>query len=129
MPRVTIPMLLLPMIVSAVVVWAASVAMWKFAPHHRNDRRLTPSHVMTFLTYLLISFFLAFIAHCTLRVDAETRQIWCVIGAGAGLAHTTGAIPAGLWSRMPRGAMLKHILDGIFYAVVTGAIFVVLWPR
>ncbi|HZK77308.1 MAG TPA: hypothetical protein VFC35_00255 [Gemmatimonadaceae bacterium] len=128
MVRVTIPMLIVPMILSALAVWVASILMWNYAPHHRNERRAATSHVMTFLVYLLISFFLAFIAHCTLTVGAETRRIWCVIGAGAGLAHAAGVTPA-MWSLTPRSVILKQILDGIVYAIITGAIFVLLWPK
>ncbi len=184
---VTLTMLWLPILVSAVLVHIASTIFWMLAPHHKNDWRgftnepaltdalrasgavpgqymvpwhgnaggmkspefaerlekgpnafitvgpsgpvaMGPNIAFTFLTFLLVSLVLGFIAHCALTLDAEPRRIWCVIGAAAGLAHTTGAIPNAIWFQTPRSTMAKNVFDGIVYAVITAAVFVWLWP-
>ena len=52
-----------------------------------------------------------------------------VTGAIAFFAYAGGAIPGAIWMGKPWSSAMKEILDGIIYAVITGATFAWLWPH
>jgi hypothetical protein len=51
-----------------------------------------------------------------------------ITGAVAFAGYGYGQISDTIWKGQPWSNTMRHLLDGVIYAVVTGAIFMALWP-
>lgn len=81
-----------------------------------------------FLFCLLVSFFSAYVVAHTLSGGAPFAQVFRVTGTVAFMAYAFGCIPQGIWWGHPWPAVIKDLLDGLIYGVVTAAAFAWLWP-
>jgi hypothetical protein len=77
---------------------------------------------------LFVSFFCALLAVHVLGHGAPHESVFHVIGLTAIAAYSFGVIPDAIWWGHPWGSAIKHIIDGIIYAVITGLTFAWLWP-
>jgi hypothetical protein len=82
-----------------------------------------------FIYLLVISLFVAYLTSRTRPAGAEYWEIFRVAGATAFLAYAGAQIQNSIWRAEPWGNTWKHVLDGLIYAVVTGATFGWLWPK
>jgi hypothetical protein len=64
-----------------------------------------------------------------LAATAAAHEAAIVTGAIAFFAYAGGALPGAIWMGKPWSAAMKELLDGIIYAVITGATFAWLWPH
>lgn len=85
--------------------------------------------IQWFVFCLLVSLFAAYIGAITLAPGTAEMQVFRVIATAALLGHVFGAIPMGIWWGQPWRSVIKHVVDGIIYALVVGAVFVWLWPK
>lgn len=76
----------------------------------------------------LTSFTAAYIARHTLVPGASGLLVMQITGAVAFGAYNYGQISDTIWKGQPWSNTLRHLLDGAIYAVITGAIFMALWP-
>ncbi len=81
-----------------------------------------------FLFCLLTSFFCALLAVHVLPVGAAFKIVFCIIGLAALMGYAFGAIPNAIWWGHPWVSSVKHIIDGVIYALITAATFAWLWP-
>ncbi|MEO8461202.1 MAG: hypothetical protein ABI451_11795 [Dokdonella sp.] len=81
-----------------------------------------------FVFCLMVSLFCAFLSAHVLPNGAPFAHVFHLIGLAALLAYAFGAIPNAIWWGFPWGSTIKHFIDGIIYAVITGATFAWLWP-
>ena len=77
---------------------------------------------------LVVSIFSAYIASLILPAGAGFGPVFRIVGTIAVAAYALGGIPNGIWFAKPRSAMVKDVLDGVAYGLVTGAIFALMWP-
>lgn len=77
---------------------------------------------------LLVSVVCALLAVHVLGAGVGGERVFHVIGLAAVLAYSFGVIPDAIWWGHPWGSAIKYIIDGIIYAVITGATFAWLWP-
>jgi len=85
--------------------------------------------VLTFLVYLVIAFFVAYIGQAAVKPGATFGQAFRVLGSVGVVAFSFGHIPNALWfGHYPR-AILMCVLDGIVYGLIMGAIFAAMWPK
>lgn len=84
--------------------------------------------VLTFLFFVVVSIFIAYIT-------GEARAYGAGFGPVFQIAATTGVmsycfafIPNDIWFAKPPRAIAMDVIDGIIYALITGAIFAALWP-
>jgi len=82
-----------------------------------------------FVFCLLVSFFCAYVAAHTLGVGAPFLHVFRVVGTVAFMAYAFGCIPQGIWWGQPWPAVIKDLLDGLIYGLVTAAAFAWLWPH
>jgi hypothetical protein len=82
-----------------------------------------------FVFCLIVSFFVAYLACHTLAPGAPFRHVLRVGGAAAFLAYGLSCLSNGIWKGQPWSNVLKEILDGLIYAIVTGAVFAYCWPH
>ena len=81
-----------------------------------------------FVFCLLVSFFCALLAVHALPAGAPHEHVFHLIGLAALLGYAFGVIPDAIWWGHPWRSAIKHIIDGVIYAVITGVTFAWLWP-
>ena len=84
---------------------------------------------MWFVYLLLVSLFAGYLGAHTLPMGDPYLHVFRVIGTAAVMAYAFSSIPMGIWWGQPKGAVIKDMLDGIIYALVTAGTFGWLWPR
>ena len=77
---------------------------------------------------LVVSFLCALLAVHVIAPAADHRLVFHVIGLAAFMGHALGPIPSAIWWGQPWGGAIKHVIDGLIYAIVTGLTFAWLWP-
>lgn len=82
-----------------------------------------------FVFCLLIGLFCAFIAGPLLASDEAFKRVFHVTGLAAFLGYGFGPIPNAIWRGQPWGSAIKDVIDGLIYALITGAVFAWLWPH
>ncbi|KGI78088.1 hypothetical protein [Oleiagrimonas soli] len=87
------------------------------------------SLVQWFLLCLVVSLFCAFIASAALPIAADGHRVFHVTALAALMAYATGSFSMGIWWGQPWRAVFKDAVDGLIYALVTGAVFMWLWPH
>jgi len=78
---------------------------------------------------VLVSFFSAGIAAHTLATGSPAALVFHTIGLAALMGFAFGVIPDAIWWGHPWRSAFKHVIDGVVYAVITGATFAWLWPQ
>lgn len=81
-----------------------------------------------FVHVVVVTLFAAYVATLALSSSAADMQVFNVVGVVTFMAYSLGAIPYGIWFGQPWGSVVKHVADGLIYAVITGALFAWLWP-
>lgn len=81
-----------------------------------------------FVYLLLVSFVTAYLSATALPYSASFMSVFRFSATGAGLAYAIANIPSGVWKGEPWPAVIKHVIDGVVYALITGGIFAWLWP-
>ena len=84
--------------------------------------------VQWFVFCVVVSLFAAYLAANTLAAGAADMHVLRVVGVAAFMAYAFGAIPYGIWWGQPWSALLKDVVDGLIYGLLTGALFAWLWP-
>ena len=77
---------------------------------------------------VLVSLFCALLSVHVLPVGAPFKHVFHLIGLAAGLGYAFGSIPNVIWWGHPWGGAIKHVIDGVIYALITAATFAWLWP-
>ncbi|HEX3895281.1 MAG TPA: hypothetical protein VHW73_03640 [Rudaea sp.] len=81
-----------------------------------------------FLFCLVISFLCALLAAHTLAAGTPSAHVFHVMALAALLGHAAGPIPNAIWWSHTWRSSLKHVIDGVIYALIVGATFMWLWP-
>ncbi|HET7588007.1 MAG TPA: hypothetical protein VFL45_08015 [Gammaproteobacteria bacterium] len=90
--------------------------------------KMGPSLIQWFVFCLIVSVFCAYLAASTLPVATPLIQVFRVVGTIAFMAYAFAAIPMGIWWGQPWKIVIKDVIDGLIYGLVTGALFAWLWP-
>lgn len=90
--------------------------------------KMGSSLIQWFVFCLIVSVFCAYLASSTLPAGAPLIQVFRVVGTIGFMAYAFGAIPAGIWMGQPQKIVIKDVIDGLIYGLVTGALFGWLWP-
>ncbi|MGH7132139.1 MAG: hypothetical protein ACREJO_09365 [Phycisphaerales bacterium] len=181
----------LPILLSAVVVWFASMIFGMALPHHKQDwiglpdsqggedgfmddlrkRGIKPGNYLfpdfrgrealksekvekalkegpvghlsvwptpltmgdkivgTFILYLLVSILIAYLTRVAIPGPAEFARVFQFAITAGILAYCFSFIPSALWWGSYKRTIVAHVIDGIIYAAITGAIFAWRWPH
>ncbi len=77
---------------------------------------------------LVISACAAYVASRALDPGADYLAVFRFAGTAAFLAYACGEPIAAIWKGQPWGMTIKHMFDGLVYALLTGGVFGWLWP-
>lgn len=83
---------------------------------------------MWFCYSLLVGFFAAYLASRTLQPGAHYLAVFRIVGASSFMAYSFAHFSDGIWKQKPWSMTVKHVFDGLVYALVTAGIFGWLWP-
>ncbi|GAA0723884.1 hypothetical protein [Dokdonella soli] len=81
-----------------------------------------------FVYCLLVSLFAALIGTHVMAAGMPYQHVFRVVGVIAFMAYGLGSVPNAIWWGHPWGSEVKHIIDGVIYALITAATFAWLWP-
>ncbi len=81
-----------------------------------------------FVFCLAVSFFCAGLAGHAVPPAAPGHLVFHTVALAALLGYGFGVFPDAIWWGHPWRSAVKYFIDGVVYAVVTGATFVWLWP-
>ena len=78
---------------------------------------------------LAVGVFTAYVTGCALAPGAAPMQVFRIASSAAFLAYGLGVLPDSIWKGLPWSNTMRSLLDGVLYALATGAVFAWLWPH
>jgi len=85
--------------------------------------------VKTFLSYLVISAIVGYLAGIGLMPGAEYMDVFRVVGTAAFLAYCMGSLANDFFMGKPTRFIITCLIDGVVFAMVTAGVFAWLWPE
>lgn len=82
-----------------------------------------------FLYCLVVSWFAAFVAAMALPSSAGHRAVFHFTCLTSFIGYSLALWQMSIWYRRAWSTTIKATLDGVIYALLTGATFAWLWPR
>jgi hypothetical protein len=77
---------------------------------------------------LFVAFLCALLAVHVFGAGADHRRVFHVIALAAFMGHGLGPLPSAIWWGQPWRVAIKHTIDGLIFAILTGLTFAWLWP-
>ena len=84
---------------------------------------------MWFVYCFLVGIFVAYLTGRTVSPGVPYLAVVRVAGTAAFLAFGVGQLTNSIWAGQPWGVTIKHVIDGLVYGLLDGAVFGWLWPR
>lgn len=78
---------------------------------------------------LIVAFFVAYLAAHTVAPGTHYLAVFRVVGTAAFLAYGLGPLANVIWKGYPWSFVIKEVIDGLIYALLTAGTFGWLWPR
>ena len=82
-----------------------------------------------FVYCLAVGFFTAYIAAHTLAAGTNYLEVFRVVGAVAFMAYGLANLANGIWKGEPWSMVVKEVIDGLIYGLLTAGVFGWLWPK
>ncbi|HEY3271714.1 MAG TPA: hypothetical protein VGJ89_10925 [Geothrix sp.] len=82
-----------------------------------------------FIYSLAVAFMAAYVASRTLAPGTHYLQVFRVVGAVSFLTYAGGSVQAGIWMGKPWRSVVKDLIDGLIYGLVSAGAFGWLWPK
>jgi hypothetical protein len=83
----------------------------------------------TFIVYLVVSTLIAYLTRVALPGAAPFAKVFQVAATAGILAYCFSFIPTAVWFGSYKRTIVASVLDGVFYGLITGAIFAWRWPH
>ena len=77
---------------------------------------------------VVIGVFAAYLAGRTLPAGAHYLQVFRIVGCSSFMAYSFAHLSDAIWKQKPFSMCLKHVFDGLVYALLTAGVFGWLWP-
>jgi hypothetical protein len=84
---------------------------------------------MWFVYCLIVSIIVANLIAYAVVPGAPYRHVFRVAGTGAFLAYSVGLLSNGIWKGQPWANVIKEVVDGLVYGLLTAGTFGWLWPH
>ena len=78
---------------------------------------------------LIIAFFVAYLTGHTVMPGADYLAVFRVAGTAAFMPYGLGQLSNGIWKGQPWSVVIKEVIDGLVYGLLTAGTFGWLWPR
>ena len=90
---------------------------------------MTGQLVQSFVYYLVVSVFVAYVASHALARGTEYLRVFQIAGAAAFMAYGLGHFPDAIWFGRTWPSAFKTALSALIYGCLTAGTFGWLWPR
>ena len=90
---------------------------------------MAPMLVKAFIYYLVVSFFVAYVASHAVPKGTEYLRVFQVAGASGFMAYGLALVPEAIWFGRTWKSVLKGLLSALIYGCLTAGTFGWLWPR
>jgi len=84
---------------------------------------------MWFGYLLVVGLFTAYISGRTLAPGTQYLQVFRVAGATSFMAYGIANLANGIWKGEPGSVVVKEVIDGLVFALLTAGTFGWLWPK
>jgi F0F1-type ATP synthase assembly protein I len=81
-----------------------------------------------FVYTLVVGVFAGYLASRTLDAGAHYLQVFRIVGCSSFMAYSLAHLSDSIWKTKPWSMTLKHVFDGLVYALLTAGVFGWLWP-
>jgi hypothetical protein len=89
-----------------------------------------PKYLALWFAYsVVISVFAAYLAGRTLGPGTPYLTVFRVTGTAAFIGYGLGNLPDSIWRAQLWSTTVKHVIDGLVYALLAAGVFGWLWPR
>jgi hypothetical protein len=85
--------------------------------------------VLTAVFFFVVSGLIGYLGSACLPRGAEFWKVFQVLGTAGVLAYSASTIPGDIWFQNKVRATFMHVVDGIAFGLITGAVFAALWPK
>jgi len=99
-----------------------SLNMWPAKPNMGKNMALT------FIAFLAVTVLVGYLTGLSRAPGAEFIEVFRVAGAAAIAVYVLGGLSNAIWFGKSTRFIITDMIDGVVYAVVTGAIFGFMWP-
>ncbi|HKW61108.1 MAG TPA: hypothetical protein VJN89_01070 [Candidatus Acidoferrum sp.] len=82
-----------------------------------------------FVYCLVIGVFTAYLTGRTVNAGTEYLRVFRVAGTVSFMAYGVGQLNDSIWKGQPWSNTIKHFIDGLIFALLTGGTFGWLWPK
>lgn len=82
-----------------------------------------------FLSSALVTLVAAHVAAISLNPGAHHALVFHVVWETAFAGYALGLVPIAIWYGRAWATTLRHMLDGLLFALITGAVFAWAWPQ
>lgn len=82
-----------------------------------------------FVYCLLVSLFCAYLAGIVIGPGTDYLAVFRVVGTAAFMAYSLSAMVDSIWKGQIWSVTVKHMFDGLIYALLTAGTFGWLWPK
>lgn len=82
-----------------------------------------------FIWLVVVNVFIAYAAGVSLAAGTHYLTVFRVVGTIAILAYTAANIPNSIWFGRPWSVMIKDLIDGAVFGLLTAGVYGWLWPR
>lgn len=99
-----------------------TLSVWGSKPNMGRNMALT------ILYFFLVSLLVAYVTGQARGTGSDFLAVFQVASTGAILAHVLGGAPGGIWFGKRLRYFITDAIDGLVYAIATGAVFALMWP-
>jgi hypothetical protein len=85
--------------------------------------------IQWFVFCLAVGTVAAFLAAPVLPPGAPYKSVFHVVGLAAFLGYGLGTLSNGIWKGQPWSSVIKEVIDGLVFGLLTAGTFGWLWPR
>ena len=103
------------------------IVMFRVRPN--GMPKMGPNLTAYFIYCFVVSFVTAYVARHTLNYGESAHRVFRLTGTIAIASYTLALIPESIWMWRPWSATWKSVCDSIVYGIITGAVFMWLWPH
>jgi hypothetical protein len=85
--------------------------------------------LLWFIYSIVVGVFAGYLASRTLAAGTHYLQVFRVVGCASFMAYSFAHFSDAVWKMKPWTMTLKHVFDGLVYALLTAGVFGWLWPQ
>ena len=90
---------------------------------------MTAQLVQSFIYYLVVSFFVAYVASHALAAGTSYLRVMQLAGTAAFMAYGLALVPEAIWFGRTWKSLCMSLISALLYGLLTGGTFGWLWPK